>query len=316
MNRRQFLQSTAVMAAATSAPAMAMHHAKDCGMAKNTYGVQAWMVRDSLAKSVPDTLAALESVGITEMELFGFGAQGFESDTPLFNMSIDDLVAARDASKVRFPVGHLNGPVADLARAASIAKRLGCHTLIESMAPELLSFENGVPRLSIPQTLAEVDAIADRLNGLGKQYAEHGLQFAYHNHHMEFAEVEGQVMYHYLMSKTDPELVKVELDLGWAAAAGQDPVALIVQYGDRLVSTHMKDYDPSIPMPENPSAQILIPEMVRLKPPGEGKSDFVGIVRELNRLGVKHRFIEVDYTEAPIKDLATGYCNLSHIDRA
>ena len=58
------------------------------------------------------------------------------------------------------------------------------------------------------------------------------IQFAYHNHTTEFDEVEGQRPFDYILSNTDKDLVKMELDLAWATKANQDPVDLFKQHPD------------------------------------------------------------------------------------
>ena len=58
--------------------------------------------------------------------------------------------------------------------------------------------------------------------------------------------VDGVVPYDYLMSNTDPNLVKIELDVGWLATAGVDPVAYLRRHAGRVIACHLKDYDPTI----------------------------------------------------------------------
>jgi sugar phosphate isomerase/epimerase len=41
---------------------------------------------------------------------------------------------------------------------------------------------------------------------------------------------------------TDSELVKLELDCGWATVAGQDPVVYLAKYPERYSLLHIKDY--------------------------------------------------------------------------
>jgi sugar phosphate isomerase/epimerase len=41
---------------------------------------------------------------------------------------------------------------------------------------------------------------------------------------------------------TDPGLVKLELDCGWATVAGQDPVIYLTKYPERYSLLHIKDF--------------------------------------------------------------------------
>jgi len=61
---------------------------------------------------------------------------------------------------------------------------------------------------------------------------------AYHNHDAEFERVDDSFALDVLLAETG---VGLELDVGWAAAADADPVALIDRYGDRLTAIHLKD---------------------------------------------------------------------------
>ena len=47
-----------------------------------------------------------------------------------------------------------------------------------------------------------------------------------------------------IVDVTDPKNVKFELDIFWAHHGSADPVALLKQYPDRFVLTHMKDMKP------------------------------------------------------------------------
>ena len=64
---------------------------------------------------------------------------------------------------------------------------------------------------------------ADKFNKVGEQIKKAGLQRAYHNHNFEWRTYDGLVAYDEFLRRTDPALVKLELDCGWAAVAGKDP---------------------------------------------------------------------------------------------
>ena len=81
---------------------------------------------------------------------------------------------------------------------------------------------------------------ADTFNRAGEHGQKAGIQFAYHNHHFEFVPVEGKKPLDLILETCDPELVKIELDLCWAAAAGQDPVAWFQKYPGRFPMVHVK----------------------------------------------------------------------------
>ncbi|WNM27280.1 sugar phosphate isomerase/epimerase [Demequina capsici] len=86
------------------------------------------------------------------------------------------------------------------------------------------------------------EAYADRIDQLGAMARERGMRYLVHLHDTEFAAVEGgESALDILVSRTDPANVTFELDLYWAVKAGEDPVALVRRYGDRIALLHVKD---------------------------------------------------------------------------
>lgn len=86
-----------------------------------------------------------------------------------------------------------------------------------------------------------VYAFANQLNELGKSCKEQGIMLTYHNHTQEFGPCGEQRIMDVLMEKTNPEYVGFELDAGWCAAAGFDPIAFIQQYSGRVKLIHIKE---------------------------------------------------------------------------
>ncbi|MDR1325427.1 MAG: sugar phosphate isomerase/epimerase [Treponema sp.] len=80
------------------------------------------------------------------------------------------------------------------------------------------------------------------LNKLGQACAQANMSLVYHNHFHEFQLFAGQTVFSILMQNTDPALVGIELDTYWAMRGGNDPVALLRQYGERVRLIHQKDY--------------------------------------------------------------------------
>jgi len=95
-------------------------------------------------------------------------------------------------------------------------------------------------------TEAEWLAYAAYLDEVGEQARKAGQTLFIHNHHIEFLQTfDGQTAFDILMDNTDPRNVSSQLDLYWAVTAGQDPVALLDEYGKRIKLFHVKDADAS-----------------------------------------------------------------------
>jgi sugar phosphate isomerase/epimerase len=70
-------------------------------------------------------------------------------------------------------------------------------------------------------TLSDWKWNAEQFNKVGEQVKKAGLQLGYHNHNFEWTEYDGVTAYDEFLRLTDPGLVKLELDCGWATVAGQ-----------------------------------------------------------------------------------------------
>ena len=88
---------------------------------------------------------------------------------------------------------------------------------------------------------------AETLNRLGERSKKNGTGKIFgHNHAGEFTAryLDDGVLksaWQILVENTDPRWVTFQLDVGWAAIGGEDPVALIEQFGDRIELLHVKD---------------------------------------------------------------------------
>ncbi len=97
---------------------------------------------------------------------------------------------------------------------------------------------------------ADVHRWAKELNELGKACKEAGCMMIYHNHTQEFAPCGEERIIDILLKETDPELVGFELDAGWCAAAGYDPVEHVQRYSGRIKLIHVKESSEVLgPMP-------------------------------------------------------------------
>jgi sugar phosphate isomerase/epimerase len=84
------------------------------------------------------------------------------------------------------------------------------------------------------QTIANYQKSADIFSQAGEQCKKSGLLFGYHNHASEFETVDGQVLYDVLLNRVQPELVQMEMDLGWVIAAGKNPLDYFLYFFGRF----------------------------------------------------------------------------------
>jgi sugar phosphate isomerase/epimerase len=101
---------------------------------------------------------------------------------------------------------------------------------------------DAVAKLFTSLTVDDWKRAADFLNRQGEALSKQGLRLAHHNHGADFAPLAGGTNgFRILVERTDPRLVDFELDLGWAASAGQDIGALWKLVGERVRLVHLKD---------------------------------------------------------------------------
>jgi sugar phosphate isomerase/epimerase len=121
---------------------------------------------------------------------------------------------------------------------------------------------------------------ADVLNQMGEMAKSHGLILCWHNHDGEFAGMGESTSFDYLMTHTDPDLVKCQLDIYWTQKGGADPVEVLQRYSGRYPMLHVKDMAPG--------------EEMDFACPGSGIIDWPSVFAEAHEQGIRHYFVERD----------------------
>ena len=260
-------------------------------------GVQLFTVRDELRRDLRATLARLREIGFTQAELYGLSGR----ENRLFGLTAAELASAFAANALSVELAHVDGSLTNTAAIADFAAELGITTAIVALPVELGAARNDRLSVAPVKGLAQLDALAEKLDRTARDYRARGIRFGYHNHDVELLPVAGVVPLDYLMSRTDPDLVKMELDLGWLALAGANPAEYVRRYSGRIVACHMKDYDARIASD--------VPER-KLVEPGAGAIDFGAVVAAMRDAKVEHAFIEIDVSADPLAAVARGYRHL------
>lgn len=129
-----------------------------------------------------------------------------------------------------------------------------------------------------PIKLEDCQKSASMLNELGAKTKANGLKLLWHNHDIEFQEMERGLPFDYLMEHTDPDLVNCEMDIYWVKKGGGDPLQVLKRYKNRIPVLHVKDMAPD--------EDFICP--------GSGIIDFEPIFREARSQGIRHYFVERD----------------------
>ena len=293
MNRRDFIARSSAVAASV---VVASHASRPAAAAECNppLGVQLFTVRDELRRDLRATLARLREIGFTQAELYGLSGR----ENRLFGLTAAELASAFAANALSVELAHVDGSLTNTAAIADFAAELGITTAIVALPVELGAARNDRLSVAPVKGLAQLDALAEKLDRTARDYRARGIRFGYHNHDVELLPVAGVVPLDYLMSRTDPDLVKMELDLGWLALAGANPAEYVRRYSGRIVACHMKDYDARIASD--------VPER-KLVEPGAGAIDFGAVVAAMRDAKVEHAYIEIDVSADPLGAVANGY---------
>jgi len=149
-----------------------------------------------------------------------------------------------------------------------------------------------------PQTSDTVKHTADQLNQHGEIAKKFGMKILVHNHTMEFSPLADNAQmrpYDIILANTDPSLVVMQMDIGWAVQAGQDPIAMFKKNPGRYELWHVKDMSDINLMPSGTDEGKRMQMGVRaIAPVGLGDIDYKPIFAAADIAGMKHFCIEQD----------------------
>ena len=210
-------------------------------------GLQLYTVGDAARQDINTTLQRVAGIGFRTIELAGYHGQ-----------DVTGLRAAANAAGVKFTSIHVNalarpgepGLDQDIPRLAADLHVLGVTDVVLAMFafPERLgaqrsgeAFPAYVQRVGNGMSRDDWQKLAATLNERGRKLRAEGLRFGYHNHNAELMPVDDSTGLEILLRETSPEDVTFEMDVGWVAAAGRDPVQLLLTHMKRFGLMHLKD---------------------------------------------------------------------------
>jgi len=275
ISRRQWMAGGAALATTLAAgPAVAR------AFKAKPIGIQLYTVRELFAPDPMGTLEKVAAIGYREVE---FGGGGYDK------MDHAALRKTMDRLGLKSPSIHVGyeALAADFDGAVKMTKTLGADTLV---VPYMVDAHRNAEGWKA--AVANFNRYAERLKKLG-------IGFAYHNHDFEFTvKPGGTSLFDTLIADADPALVKIELDLFWAIAAGEDPKALIRRLPGRIYAYHVKD-------------RTAEGKMTSV---GKGVVDFADIFTLNATAGVQHFYVENDQSPAPyLPDIQTSFATLSRL---
>jgi sugar phosphate isomerase/epimerase len=292
MNRRAFIESSFAAGVLASLPSPTFADTHQIARV----GVQLYTVRSLMKSDFAGTVAKVASAGYKEVEFAGY-----------FDHSPAEVRSILDKSGLAAPSCHVS------------------YDVVEKKWPETIEAAHTIGQAFIvcpsidKKTRNSADAwkaVIDVFNKAGEASKKVGIQFAYHNHWWEFGpdpNLGGKLPYDYLLESTDPNFVKMEMDLGWASVAGQDPVSYFKRHPGRFPLVHVKDFKSLPHLKPDQLATFNADNLVKddMTAPGSGVIDWKRIFASSDVAGIQHYFLEHDSPKDPWATLADGYKYLS-----
>jgi sugar phosphate isomerase/epimerase len=291
MHRRAVLQAGVAAIVAASLPANAAKPRDFFGRRGIPIGLQLYTVADTARTALEATMIRVAAIGYESLEL-----AGYHGHTPT------QLRAAADKAGLKLTSIHvgadsrpgepsLNG---DIPKLAAELHGLGVTDVVMPMFAMPTRFDGPaqgegrlayLERVTTQITASDWQQTAAQLNTWGSAFRKEGLRFGYHNHNPEFAPLpDGKTGFDILLQETDAESVKIEMDIGWVAAAGVDPVALLHKHRRRVTQLHVKDIRATT---RTNYALAQDPTEV-----GNGRIDWPALLKAADRAGIKRYYVE------------------------
>lgn len=284
MNRRTFLSALGVAAAAPHLACAPM-----AGTTSGTprrlrrVGIQLYTLRDDARRDLEGTLANIAQAGYKDVEMLG--------SMNNFGMEPTRLRAVLDRNGLSAPSTHVGGAALDdLDKQLDIAKTLGHKYLVVASLP-----------VGQNPTLDDYRRWSDRLNDAGRKAQPSGIHIGFHNHASDFKVIDGVPLYDILLERTDPDLVRLQLDTGNLAMAGRDPLDYLKRFGKRYWLFHIKD----VPSMSSAADTEL----------GKGIVDFKRFFQSIDHIDDKYLFVEQEtYPGTPLESARRDYDYISRLD--
>jgi sugar phosphate isomerase/epimerase len=282
MDRRAFLTSLGLAAAASQLACASGARSTVPTRRLRRVGIQLYTLRDDARRDLERTLGDIAAAGYKDVELL--------SSMNNFGMPPARLREILNRNGLRAPSTHVGvGELNDLDRQLADAAILGHQYIVLASLP------------GDQRTLDDYKRWADRLNELGKRSLTHGVWIGFHDEAYDFTPIGGVVPYDILVERTDPALVRLQLDTGNMAMGGRDPLEYMKRFGTRYWLFHIKDA-PSLGAPNDTEL-------------GKGIIDFRRLLASIDHIDDKLLYVEQEtYPGTPLESARRDYAYLSTLE--
>ncbi|MGD0342835.1 MAG: sugar phosphate isomerase/epimerase [Bacteroidales bacterium] len=272
LTRRQFLGTSAIgigSAVVASQFPVSLKASTAARAVNYPVGFQTWTLRDKLDKDFAGTLKMMAGMGYQCVEMCsppGYKDLGFGSLVGMKGKEMRKIIndAGLAFESTHYGFDELKNNLDERIEFAA-----------ESGQKQMILSSFGLPEGA---TMSDWMKAADELNKIGARTKKAGIQMGYHNHNMEFAKIDGKLIYDALMNQLDPENVKMQFQVA-VISIGYKAADYFKKYPGRFISSHLADWSPS----ENKNVVI-----------GKGVVDWNEFFAAAKTGGVRNIFVEME----------------------
>jgi len=229
-------------------------------------GFQIWTINKDLQNDFAGTLKKMADMGYKTVEMCSPPGYGFKS---LMDMKALEMKKIVEETGLKLESTHYN--MGELRN--NLAERIAFAS--ESGQKQMVCSSFGLPQKS---TMNDWMKACDEINTMGMKSKESGIQMVFHNHHMEFEKIDGNLIYDALLKQLDPEYVKMQFQVA-VISVGYKASDYFTKYPGRFISAHLADWSAA----DN-----------KQKPVGQGDVDWKEFFATVDKGGVKNIFVEMD----------------------
>ena len=315
LNRRNFLKQAGVTALGGLAlPALADSLSVTGLLAERPVGIQLFTLFRFMNEDPKSTLEKVAAAGYKEVE------SAFNSRGGYYGYNAKEFKALVESMGMKWRAHHAGGapfrprPTPPASGTAAAGGRPAQSPRMPANMPPMLNLRDNYQQLvdeagegglsylvcsSTPVgTIDDINKSIEVFQKTGEACKKAGIGFAYHNHATEFDPVDGgKTPYELILSQTDKDLVKMELDLAWAVKAGKDPVELFKGQPGRFPLWHVKD---------------IKSDLKTITEVGNGVVDFKKAFAAAKIAGLKYIFVEQDMAPG-VESIQTSITNLKKV---
>lgn len=222
-------------------------------MLLNEFAIQLYSLREETARDFAGAVDRMAPLGYSGVEFAGYGG-----------LSADEMKALLERNKLKSVSSHvgLDRLENNLNEELAYNKTLGSAYIVLPGAPM--------------ETLADVEALAQKLIPIAEKVRAAGFGFGYHNHAHEFATDGGTYLLDALALLVPAQLMTLELDIYWAAVADVAVEPYMEKHTGRIELVHVKQ------MAADKHCVDL----------DDGVLDYARLIPLGQRIGVKHFILE------------------------